>query len=68
MANAYQWAKAIMGEINPHNGWGPEDVEGMACTVVVEVVEDAQGEEKNRVVKVRPTKARSSRPSSTPSE
>ena len=55
-ANAYQWAKAIMGEIDPKQGWGPEDVIGRECVVVLQVAEDAQGVEKNKVVKVRPPK------------
>jgi hypothetical protein len=53
-ANAYIWAKAIIGEVDPKLGWGPEDVIGGECTVVVEVTEDAQGVEKNKVVRVRP--------------
>jgi hypothetical protein len=53
-AKAYQWAAAIMGEIDPKIGWGPEDVIGGDCTVVLEVAEDAQGTEKNKVVKVKP--------------
>ena len=55
-AKAYQWASAIMGEIDPKLGWGPEDVIGGECVVVLEVVEDAQGTKKNRVVKVKPPK------------
>jgi hypothetical protein len=55
-ANAYNWAKAIMGEIDPKIGWGPEDVIGGECVVVLEVAEDAQGFEKNKVVKVKPSK------------
>jgi hypothetical protein len=57
-AKAYQWAAAIMGEIDPKVGWGPEDVIGGDCTVVLEVVEDAQGTEKNKVVKVKPPRKR----------
>jgi hypothetical protein len=53
-AKAYQWAAAIMGEIDPKLGWGPEDIIGGECVVVLEVVEDAQGTKKNRVVKVKP--------------
>jgi hypothetical protein len=53
-AKAYQWATAIMGEIDPKIGWGPEDIIGGDCTVVLEVTEDAQGFEKNKVVRVRP--------------
>ena len=55
-ANAYQWAAAIAGEIDPKVGWGPEDVIGGECVVVLEVTEDAQGVEKNKVVKVKPPK------------
>ena len=55
-ANAYQWATAIMGEIDPKVGWGPEDVIGGECVVVLEVTEDAQGTEKNKVVRVKPPK------------
>jgi hypothetical protein len=53
-AKAYQWAVAIAGEIDPKLGWGPEEVVGGECVVVLEAAEDAQGTEKNRVVKVKP--------------
>jgi hypothetical protein len=53
-ANAYQWAVAIAGQIDPKNGWGPENVIGGECIVVLETAEDAQGFEKNKVVKVKP--------------
>jgi hypothetical protein len=53
-AKAYQWAVAIKGEIDPKIGWGSEDVIGGECTVVLEVAKDAQGAEKNKVVRVRP--------------
>jgi hypothetical protein len=52
-AKAYQWASAIVGEIDPKPGWGPEDVIGGECVVVLEAAEDAQGTEKNKVVKVK---------------
>ena len=52
-AKAYQWAAAIMGEIDPKLGWGPEDLVGGECIVVLEAAEDAQGTEKNKVVKVK---------------
>jgi hypothetical protein len=55
-AKAYQWAAAIGGDIDPKLGWGPEDVIGGECVVVLEVVEDAQGTKKNKVVKVKPPK------------
>ena len=53
-AKAYQWASAIMGEIDPKVGWGPEDLIGGECLVVLETTEDALGIEKNKVVKVKP--------------
>jgi hypothetical protein len=52
-AKAYQWAAAIIREIDPKLGWGPEDLIGGECVVVLEAVEDAQGTEKNKVVKVK---------------
>jgi hypothetical protein len=55
-AKAYQWAVAIAGEIDPKLGWGPEDLVGGECVVVLEAAEDAQGTEKNKVVKVKPTR------------
>jgi hypothetical protein len=54
-ANAYRWAEAIMGDIDPKMGWEPEDVIGGECIVVLEITEDAQGVQKNKVVKVKPT-------------
>jgi hypothetical protein len=53
-AKAYQWAAAIAGEIDPKLGWGPEDLIDGECVVVLEAAEDAQGAEKNKVVKVKP--------------
>jgi hypothetical protein len=53
-AKAYQWAVAIAGEIDLKFGWGPEDLIGGECIVVLEAGEDAQGTEKNKVVKVKP--------------
>ena len=55
-AKAYQWASAIAGEIEPELGWGPEDLMGGGCVVVLEAAEDAQGTEKNKVVKVKSPK------------
>jgi len=53
-AKAYKWAKALMREIDPKVGWGPEDVVDRECIVALKVGEDAQGFEKNKVVDVRP--------------
>jgi hypothetical protein len=55
-AKAYQWAAAIAEEIDPKTGWGPEDLIGGECVVVLEAVEDSQGVEKNKVVNVKPPK------------
>jgi hypothetical protein len=65
-AKAYQWAAAIAGEIDPKLGWGPEDLIGGECVVVLEAAEDAQGTEKNKVVKVKPP--RKNKPGASKSE
>jgi hypothetical protein len=56
-AHAYTWAAAIMGEIDPRTGWGPEDVVDGRCRVSLGAFEDALGVEKNKVEKVMKTKA-----------
>ena len=57
-AKAYQWASIIMGEIDSKKGWGPEDVIGGNCRIVLGVVEDSNGVEKNKVEKLlKPSKA-----------
>ena len=61
-ANGYRWAEAIMGEIEPKVGWGPEDVIGGRCTVVLGVAEDAQGDEKNKVLRVKPPREDKAQP------
>jgi hypothetical protein len=61
-AYAYQWAAAIMGEIDPKGGCGPEDVIGGECVVVLGVAEDANGQKKNKVAKVKPPKKDEVRP------
>jgi hypothetical protein len=58
-AHAYNWAAAIMGNIDPKVGWGPEDVIGGNCRVSLGIYEDAQGVEKNKVEKVLKTKTKS---------
>ncbi len=56
-AKAYQWASIIMGEIDSKKGWGPEDVIGGKCRVVLGLVEDSSGVEKNKVEKLlKPSK------------
>jgi len=65
-ANAYQWAVAIAGEIDSKLGWGPEDLIGGKCVVVLEAAEDAQGIEKNKVVKIKPP--RTNKPDASKSE
>src|SRR5918996_2915521 len=65
-AKAYQWASAIAGEIDSKLGWGPEDLIGGECIVVLEGAEDAQGTEKNKVVRVKPP--RSNKPDASKSE
>lgn len=53
---AFAWATAMNPEIAESKNWGPEDVTGKPCRVDLEVRKDAQGVEKNVVVKVKPTK------------
>ena len=65
-AKAYQWASAIAGEIDSKLGWGPEDLIGGECVVVLEAAEDAQGTERNKVVRVKPP--RSNKPAASKSE
>jgi hypothetical protein len=55
-AKAYQWAEVLMGEIDPKEGWGPEDVEGKRCRLFVGTSKDAQGAKKNKVEKVMKTR------------
>jgi hypothetical protein len=52
-AYAFLWAIALNPDIAEKRGWGPEDVEGRKCTLVVGVYEGAKGE-KNKVLGVRP--------------
>ena len=59
-AKPYEWATAIMGEIDPKTGWGPEDVIGSKCRVVLDTYEDSQGIERNGVDKVLKPKAKAS--------
>ena len=61
-AHAYVWAAAIMGGIDPKQGWGPEDVIGGKCRVTLGVYEDAQGVEKNKVEKVSKSKSKTEDP------
>ena len=62
-AKAYQWASAIAGEIDSKLGWGPEDLIGGECVVVLEAAEDAQGTERNKVVRVKPPRSNKPAPS-----
>jgi hypothetical protein len=47
-ANAYQWAAAIAGEIDPKLGWGPEDLIGGECVVVLEAAETLRASRRTR--------------------
>ena len=51
-AKGYGWAAALMGEIDPKTGWGPEDVQEKACRIVPGILDDANGGKKNKVEKV----------------
>lgn len=68
-AKSYIWATALMGEIDPKKGWGPEDVIGAPCRVVLSTYEDGQGIEKNGVDKVlKPSKTSAPKPDTTPED
>jgi hypothetical protein len=67
-AKAYQWAAAIAGVIDPKIGWGPEDLIGGECVVVLEAAEDAQSTEKNKLVKVKPLRRSEAATAETASE
>jgi hypothetical protein len=52
-AHAFLWATALDPEIANKRTWGPTDVEGRKCTLVVGVSEGAKGM-KNKVLEVKP--------------
>jgi hypothetical protein len=52
-ANAFLWATALNPDIVSQRSWGPEDVEGRQCTLVVGIYEGAKGK-KNKVLEVKP--------------
>jgi hypothetical protein len=55
-AKCTKWAKDILGVKEDNFNWGPEDLKGKSCTVVLGIKEDADGDEKNIVEKVKPPK------------
>ena len=54
---AFLWATALNPDIADKRDWGPEDVEGRKCTLVVGVYEGAKGK-KNKVLEVKPPYAK----------
>lgn len=48
----YRWAKHLNSAVAGKSSWGPDDVVGKECTVVVDVYQDDKGT-KNRVSEVR---------------
>lgn len=51
-----KWARAILGIKEETFKWGPEELKGKPCTIVVDVSEDADGYERNIVEKVKPSR------------
>ena len=52
-AHAFLWASSLNSDIADKRDWGPVDVEGRKCTLVVGVYEGAKGE-KNKVLRSSP--------------
>jgi hypothetical protein len=53
-ANAFRWAVTLNPQVATRSSWGSEDVVGKECVLVVDVVEDNSGRNKNRIVAVEP--------------
>ena len=51
-ANAYDWAKTLNPAIANKGSWGPDDVVGKGCTLVVGVYQSDKGS-KNRILEVQ---------------
>src|SRR5215217_1631739 len=57
-AKGAQWARAILGTDDRSFTWGPEELKGKPCLVYVEISADADGNERNLVTKVLPSRKR----------
>ncbi len=52
LSKPYRWAKALNPAVAGESSWGPDDVVGKECTVVVDVYQGDKGK-KNRVSEVK---------------
>lgn len=53
-AKAYRWAQALNPEIASKRRWSSTDVVGRECLLEVEVVKGQKGEDKNRILSIKP--------------
>ena len=51
-ANAFLWGTSLNPDISSQRSWGPDDVVGRECTLVVGIYEGARGK-KNKVLEVK---------------
>src|SRR5215204_4452152 len=54
LAKGYEWATKLNPSLASQKSWGPEDVIGKDCVLVVEIVEGEDGRTKNKILKVKP--------------
>ena len=53
-SNCYLWSTAINPAIKAHGRVRPEDVLGRPCRLELDITESADGEKKNRIIRVLP--------------
>lgn len=53
-AKAYRWAQALNPELASKRSWSSTDVVGCECLLEVEVVKGQKGEDKNRILSIKP--------------
>lgn len=54
-SKAYEWATTLNPTLASQRSWGPEDVIGRDCILVVEIVDGEDGRIKNKILKVKPS-------------
>jgi hypothetical protein len=54
-SKAFGWATTLNPAIQSQRSWGPNDVIGRTCVLVVEVFEGQDGRIKNKILKVKPS-------------
>lgn len=53
-SRSFEYATALNPAVASQKSWGPEDVIGRDCILVVEIVEGEDGRIKNKILKVKP--------------